>query len=201
MSNQSEAASILCKPRWHSCNHLGCGIDDFILEFFGLLCTAVLIGWAWDPATSPLPRIWARVRGRNWSAQDRQYLLVTNWWEGFKLMSFSKGVKDGYSGQRASNSYGPVSVKVSSLFFFGWEISLMIPNIVLIFLCETSPMNYRRADLQLWLPLNVDVAVLLDLREQFTIGVFTRITEKIYKHRTQKLMYVKLPMYLFFVLI
>jgi hypothetical protein len=45
------------------------------------------------------------------------------------------------------------------------------------------------------------VAVLLDLREEFTIGVFPRITEKIYAHRTKKLMYIKLPMYLFFVLV
>jgi hypothetical protein len=38
-------------------------------SLFGLLCThctAVLIGW--DPATPPLPRIWAHIRGRYWSA-------------------------------------------------------------------------------------------------------------------------------------
>jgi hypothetical protein len=37
-------------------------------RLFGLLCTAVLIGW--DPATSPPPqRIWAHIRGRYWSAK------------------------------------------------------------------------------------------------------------------------------------
>ncbi len=40
-------------------------------SLFGLMCTAVLIGW--DPATSPpphpSPRIWAHIRGRYWSAK------------------------------------------------------------------------------------------------------------------------------------
>ncbi len=37
-------------------------------SLFGLLCTAVLIGW--DPATpSPSPRIWSHIRGRYWSAK------------------------------------------------------------------------------------------------------------------------------------
>jgi hypothetical protein len=36
-------------------------------SLFGLLCTAVLIGC--DPATSPLPRVWAHIRGRYWSTQ------------------------------------------------------------------------------------------------------------------------------------
>jgi hypothetical protein len=44
-------------------------------SFFGLLCTAVLIGL--DPAT-PLPRFWARIRGRYWSAKiDDISLYVT----------------------------------------------------------------------------------------------------------------------------
>ncbi len=35
---------------------------------FGILCTAVLIGG--DPTIPPpLPRIWAHVRGRYWSAK------------------------------------------------------------------------------------------------------------------------------------
>jgi hypothetical protein len=64
-------------------------------------------------------------------------------------------------------------------------------------------MNHRRADLQLGLPLNVDMAVLLDLREQFTIGVSPGITEKCMntEHRKKKLMYIKIPMYMFFVLV
>ncbi len=44
----------------------------FNMEFdlqslFGLLCTGVLFGW--DPATPPLPRIWALIRGRYRSAK------------------------------------------------------------------------------------------------------------------------------------
>jgi hypothetical protein len=35
-------------------------------SLFGLLCTAVLIGIVLLP---PFPRIWARIRGRYWSAK------------------------------------------------------------------------------------------------------------------------------------
>jgi hypothetical protein len=42
-------------------------IELDLQSLFGLLCTAVLIGR--DPATPPLPRIWARIRGRYWSAK------------------------------------------------------------------------------------------------------------------------------------
>ncbi len=44
-------------------------------SLFGLLCTAVLIGW--DPATPPSPRIWAHIRGRYLGSQDRRHLFVT----------------------------------------------------------------------------------------------------------------------------
>jgi hypothetical protein len=35
--------------------------------FLGVMCTAVLVGQ--DPSTLPLPRIWAHIRGRYWSAK------------------------------------------------------------------------------------------------------------------------------------
>ncbi len=53
-------------------------IDEIPMEIdlqslFGLLCTAVLIGW--DPATPP-PPIWAHIWGRYWFSQDRRHLLA-----------------------------------------------------------------------------------------------------------------------------
>jgi hypothetical protein len=47
-------------------------MELYLQSLFGLLCTAVLIGW--DPATTPppsSPRIWAHIRGRyrQWSAK------------------------------------------------------------------------------------------------------------------------------------
>ncbi len=45
---------------------------------FGLLCTAVLIGW--DPATPPFVRIYAHTRALLVS-QDRRHLIVTPWLE------------------------------------------------------------------------------------------------------------------------
>ena len=47
-------------------------------SLFGLLCTAVLIGIVLLP---PFPRIWARIRGRYWSAKiDDISLLPPGYW-------------------------------------------------------------------------------------------------------------------------
>jgi hypothetical protein len=40
-------------------------MELYLQSLFGLLCTAVLIGW--DPATTPSSRIWAHIRGSYWS--------------------------------------------------------------------------------------------------------------------------------------
>ncbi len=42
-------------------------IELDLKSLFGLLCTAVLIGW--DPATPPTPRVGPHIRGRFWSAK------------------------------------------------------------------------------------------------------------------------------------
>jgi hypothetical protein len=55
----------LYKPFKHLSHRLNMDLD--LQSLFGLMCTAVLIGW--DPATPPYPRIWARIRGCNWSAK------------------------------------------------------------------------------------------------------------------------------------
>ncbi len=51
-------------------------------RIFGLLCTAVLIGW--DPATfpPPPPRIWAHIRGVLLVSLDRRHLFVTLYYVG-----------------------------------------------------------------------------------------------------------------------
>ncbi len=51
--------------RYGICHRLNMKLD--LQSLFGLLFIAVLIGW--DPATPPLPRIWAHIRGRYWSAK------------------------------------------------------------------------------------------------------------------------------------
>ncbi len=47
-----------------TCNHNGVKISKVYL---GSMYTAVLVGW--DPANPPIPRIWAHIRGRYWSAE------------------------------------------------------------------------------------------------------------------------------------
>jgi hypothetical protein len=65
----------------------------------GTMCTAVLINW--DPATPPLPRTWAHIRGRYWSAKIEETSLcnplppineiaeLTQW--SHKLIHYSEG--------------------------------------------------------------------------------------------------------------
>jgi hypothetical protein len=42
---------------------------DLTKVYLGSMCTVVLIGFGCDPATPAPPRIWARIRGRYWSAK------------------------------------------------------------------------------------------------------------------------------------
>ncbi len=53
-----------------------------LLSLFGLLCTAVLIGWDTTTPSPPSPRIWAHIRERYWSAKiDDISLLYWKWVE------------------------------------------------------------------------------------------------------------------------
>jgi hypothetical protein len=53
-------------------------MESDLQSLFGLLCTHVLIGR--DPATPPLPRIWAHIGGRYWSAKIDDISFFCNPW-------------------------------------------------------------------------------------------------------------------------
>ncbi len=58
-------------------------MDLDLQSLFGLMCTALLIGW--DPATLP-PRIWAHIRGRYWSAKvDDIWVPYTMFFFGYEV--------------------------------------------------------------------------------------------------------------------
>ncbi len=78
---QYHQAHLITTRSCYVCSKRKSTSDVFLPSLFGLLCTAVLIGW--DPAPPPPPKKkWAPIRGRYCLLvnQDRRHLFVTPFW-------------------------------------------------------------------------------------------------------------------------